>query len=780
MSSRSPLGAVAGIGVGLYFGAKALAPVGEAYGHALNAKSDKDLDVAAKELGDAGGTFAVNTGIGLVGFKAGAGIAGRVLEGEKYDGYMVAKENAWDYANSKIAAAGSKVLSITRSAMGADAGAALPEGVGETFSARAGLMEPKIKMIDDRAHLMTTAKDAPEGTVKGAVDPDSKVSITMLAQTKGSPLLMDRYINRITNRGAAPLTDDQITAKFGTDEASGKQIKKFAADHGLTIKDENQASGRYFVEGTAGNMQKAFGVNWQEYENNGVTFRGRAGTLSVTPEVAPAIKGVLGLDNRPQYHTNYVKLSDAPGEAPAKAPEAGAAAEQTAMDKIAQLSGKTAVGHLPTDVAAGAAGGTTDASAKGANPEAAVPIKPRAMTVAEMFKAYGKPENLTGKGMVTGFLSLGGTMPKGWSDYLTSKGINPANFKEINLSDEAPTPDPKGANGENGLDGVIHKEALPDAKTVMVQAPNNDSGMPDGIDRITFPKPGEDQITHASVSWGQYEDGWTAQSRAAMTDAGKRAALKGVTITVAAGDNGAGDGSPSRIQQVDDPAGTGAYTSAGGTMLLANKDGSYNSEKTWSGMGATGGGRSMFSPRGAWTDFLKTIPKNLNGSTFDGSPVPDIALASDPRSGWLTFTDDGVIPIGGTSAAAPGTAVIASAITEATGKKTGFWNPQLWAFGRDKVDVYNDVTLGNNTDEGVKGYPATPGYDLNTGWGSPKIPNMIKAYNDLGNGTPVAKSLALTKDVFRQSYGTQAPAWLIPSQNLTSQQLDDIKAGASK
>jgi kumamolisin len=265
-----------------------------------------------------------------------------------------------------------------------------------------------------------------------------------------------------------------------------------------------------------------------------------------------------------------------------------------------------------------------------------------------------------------------------------------------------------------------------------------------------------------------------------MTDAGKRAALKGVTITVAAGDNGAGDGSPSRIQQVDDPAGTGAYTSAGGTMLLANKDGSYNSEKTWSGMGATGGGRSMFSPRGAWTDFLKTIPKNLNGSTFDGSPVPDIALASDPRSGWLTFTDDGVIPIGGTSAAAPGTAVIASAITEATGKKTGFWNPQLWAFGRDKVDVYNDVTLGNNTDEGVKGYPATPGYDLNTGWGSPKIPNMIKAYNDLGNGTPVAKSLALTKDVFRQSYGTQAPAWLIPSQNLTSQQLDDIKAGASK
>jgi hypothetical protein len=50
---------------------------------------------------------------------------------------------------------------------------------------------------------------------------------------------------------------------------------------------------------------------------------------------------------------------------------------------------------------------------------------------------------------------------------------------------------------------------------------------------------------------------------------------------------------------------------------------------------------------------------------------------------------------------------------------------------------------------------------------------MIKAYNDLGKGTPTAKSWAATKDVFRQSGGTQVPAWLIPSQQLTNQQLQN-------
>ena len=770
MSSRSPIGAAIGLGVGVYFGWKSTGEVREAYGQAIDAKTDKDLDVAAKKLGDAGGAFAVNTAIGWGSYKAGAGVAGRLLESERADGFVVARENAWDAAPGKAMDAARWAAKLPgRLISGGDAEVATagPTSLTDTMATEAGAADSKIRMVGERAELANTAKAAPRGTAKGEVAGDTRVNITLMAQTKGSQLLMDRFNNRISNRGAAPLNDAQITEKFGTTDASKTAIEKFAADHNLTITDTNHASGRFFLEGSAENMQKAFGVKWQEYEHNGVTFRGREGTLSVDASAAPHIKAVLGLDNRPSYHTNYRVLTDVAGTQTADTHLTPTETTST-LDKIAKLNQKTAVGKLPADAPPAVPKGDAPVAA----PEAAGAVpKPRAMSVADVFKAYGKPGQYLGKGMVTGFLSLGGTMPEGWNDYLTSKGIDPAKFKTVNVGSEAPTPDPKGANGENALDGVIHKEALPEATTVMIQAPNDDSGMPNGIDRITFPKAGEDQITHASVSWGQYEDGWTTQARAAMTDAGKRAALKGVTITVAAGDNGAGDGSPSHIQQVDDPAGTGAYTSVGGTMLLVNKDGTYNSEKTWSGMGATGGGRSMFSLRGAWTSFLKTIPGNLNGSKFDGTPVPDIALNGDPRSGWLTFTDQGVVPIGGTSAGAPGTAVIAAIVSEATGKKTGFWSPQLWSFGRDGVDVYNDITVGNNTDEGVKGYPATKGYDLNTGWGTIKIGNMVDAYNNLGKGSATAKTWAGTKDVFRQSSGTQVPYWLIPSQNLTAQQL---------
>ncbi|MFG0221306.1 hypothetical protein, partial [Streptococcus suis] len=86
------------------------------------------------------------------------------------------------------------------------------------------------------------------------------------------------------------------------------------------------------------------------------------------------------------------------------------------------------------------------------------------------------------------------------------------------------------------------------------------------------------------------EPDWTAQVLKAMEDAGKRAALKGVTITVAAGDNGAGDHWKGHKQVVDQPSGLQYYTGVGGTLLRLKPDGSYLDEKVWSGNGATGGG----------------------------------------------------------------------------------------------------------------------------------------------------------------------------------------------
>ena len=716
-----PAGLIAGAAIGGYFLYEGMKPVADAYSKAGSAKTMGELNAAGNELGDAGGAFLVNSAISMGGYRLGAGAANKLLMGEKFDGFVEAKNNFWNGVNDKMA---TKLFPELSNA------AAQFTGEGSTtdrFGARSLNLSSNIKIEGDRASLLYTDRTAPAAKLVGEVNPDETFNVTVLAKTKGSSFLMDRYIQRIAN-GAAPLTDGQIEAKFGTDPLAADAIQKFASDHGLKVVDQTKASGRFVLEGTAQQMETAFKANMQQFEKNGATFRGRSGSLSVPTEVAPHIRGVLGLDNRPQFHTNYVKLSDLP-------PELGGAADGT---------------------------GVVASDATGAKPKAS---GARPLDTQQVLRAYGADPKFDGAGMTTGYLSLGGTMPEGWNDHLKSKGIDPDKFSTINVGKDAPTPDPQGANGENALDGVIHKEGLPKANTVMVSAPNDDTGMPNGIDRATFPKPGENQITHFSISWGMYEPGWTQQSLAAMEDAGQRAALKNITITVAAGDNGAGDGWKGKKAVVDQPSGLKYFTGVGGTMLVLKPDGTYGSEKVWSGNGATGGGRSLVTPVPDYQAGVQ-MPDNLNNPKFKGRGVPDIAANGDPRSGWNTFTDDGVQPIGGTSASAPAETVAGAIVSQATGKPTGFWNPALYRLGKSNPEVFHDITIGNNTDEGVTGYKAGPGWDANTGWGPVNIAKMIDVLNKENGQHFVVRGLKQVPDMVKQNH-TQVPLWSIPYQGAT-------------
>ena len=58
----------------------------------------------------------------------------------------------------------------------------------------------------------------------------------------------------------------------------------------------------------------------------------------------------------------------------------------------------------------------------------------------------------------------------------------------------------------------------------------------------------------------------------------------------------------------------------------------------------------------------------------------------------------------------------------------GFLNPALYALGQsaDYTNDFHDITVGNNATATSGGlFPAVPGYDLCTGWGSPKGSNLI-------------------------------------------------------
>ncbi|MFZ0589040.1 MAG: S53 family peptidase, partial [Bryobacteraceae bacterium] len=234
-----------------------------------------------------------------------------------------------------------------------------------------------------------------------------------------------------------------------------------------------------------------------------------------------------------------------------------------------------------------------------------------------------------------------------------------------------------------------------------------------------------------SISWGGPEDSWTEQSRNAMNSALQDAAALGVTVTVAAGDDGSTDGESDGQQHVDFPAASPYALSCGGTTLRASGN-AISSETVWnelaSNEGATGGGVSRYFP-------LPTYQQNVNvpkqpQTGFAGRGVPDVAGNADPTTGYNVRVDGQNTVIGGTSAVAPLWAGLIALINQKLGTPAGYLNPLIYKIGES---AFNDITQGNN------GYfQAAVGWDACTGLGSPNGTALLSALEPSSAGVSTA------------------------------------------
>ena len=121
------------------------------------------------------------------------------------------------------------------------------------------------------------------------------------------------------------------------------------------------------------------------------------------------------------------------------------------------------------------------------------------------------------------------------------------------------------ADGEVMLDIEVVGAVAPGAKIVVYFAPNTDQGFVDAISQAVHDTTRNPSLI--SISWGASEDSWTDQSRKAMNAAFQDAAAVGVTITVAAGDDGSTDGARDGKLHVDFPAASPYVLSCGGTKV---------------------------------------------------------------------------------------------------------------------------------------------------------------------------------------------------------------------
>lgn len=215
-----------------------------------------------------------------------------------------------------------------------------------------------------------------------------------------------------------------------------------------------------------------------------------------------------------------------------------------------------------------------------------------------------------------------------------------------------------------------------------------------------------------SCSWG-----W-ADNESSIDPLFEEMAAQGQTFFVATGDNGSG--TPANVVwPSDDPN----VTAVGGTVLVTNgAGGAWKSETGW--VNSAG----MPSPNGvpipSYQQFAGVIT-TTNGGSKTLRNIPDVASESN-ASQYVCAEGKCQTQGGGTSYAAPLWASLIAMVNEQAlangGTYAGFINTELYEIGVGKKFSadFHDIIKGSNG-----AYTAVKGYDLVTGWGSPKGLNLI-------------------------------------------------------
>ena len=405
-------------------------------------------------------------------------------------------------------------------------------------------------------------------------------------------------------QGPETITTDELGERYGADPADAQLVAEVLGSYGLNVTETQLASRRMMVSGTIAAMQAAFGttlttVTSPHPDGSGnVRHRYRTGSLSVPARLSGIITAVLGLDDRPQARPQF-----------RRGPASGAFGARTTADQE---------------------DGTGAVAAATAGP----------LTAPQVASFYQFPAGTDGTGQTVAIIELGGGYTASdLSTYFSGLGLSVPSVTAVGVDGASNSPG-QSADGEVELDIEVVGGVAPGAVQIVYFAANTDQGFIDAISEAVHATPSPIAV---SISWGQSEDQWSAQSRTAMDEAFADAATLGVTVTVAAGDNGSSD-DPNSTSGVhcDFPASSPNALACGGTKLAGNTSSfAITSEVVWNELanneGAGGGGVSDVFPLPSY-QANAGVPTSA-ATSGSGRGVPDVAGNADPVTGYLVVVD---------------------------------------------------------------------------------------------------------------------------------------------
>jgi len=520
--------------------------------------------------------------------------------------------------------------------------------------------------------------------------------------------------------GPETVTHEELDAQYGAETDDIALVTSTMTELGLTVTDTHQGSRRMMVSGTIAALSAAFGTTLtlvtspQPGGTGEATHRYRSGSLSVPAQLAGIVTAVLGLDDRPVARPQFRRLTAA---AASRTVTPETVTPETVTPETVTPETVTPETVTPETVTPETVTPET-VTPETVTPEAA-PAAPTAvpLTAPQVASLYNFPAGTDGTGQTIAIIELGGGYTQSDLDkYFSGLGLATPSVTAVGVDGGSNSPG-QPADGEVELDIQVAGAVAPKAAQLVYFAANTDQGFINAIAQAVHTTPPPIVV---SISWGQSEDQWSQQSRTSMDGVFADAAALGVTVTVAAGDNGSSDdpNSTSGVH-VDFPASSPHVLACGGTQLIGNlSTNTITSEVVWNELanneGAGGGGVSDVFPLPSWQANVG-VP-TIAGGTSTGRGVPDVAGNADPVTGYLVVVDGKQQPIGGTSAVAPLWAGLIARLAQATGKKFGLLQPLI--YGGVTADAaaqgFNDITQGNNG-----AYSAGPGWDATTGLGSP-------------------------------------------------------------
>jgi hypothetical protein len=560
--------------------------------------------------------------------------------------------------------------------------------------------------------------------VVGSLAGTIRIPVTITLQPP-HPAALQSYATAVSTPGSSDyrhyLSVAAFRARFAPTDAQIAAVRSALSSAGLTPSPVSANGLVITLSGSATQLARAFSTSFHQVKlADGRTAYSNTSPPAVPSSIASTIQSVTGLDSL----------------------------------IVAQPLG---LGRPPGSGGDRATAERADVVTGGPQPCAAGRALPNSYTADELASAYGFSrlygQNDLGAGQTIGLLELEPYTRSDVSAYESCYGIS-ASVTNISVDGFDPTATEMGeANGD--IEDVIG--IAPRASVLDYQAPNTVSALLDVMSRMVS----DDRADVLSTSWGICEAGLSPDFVAAENSELEEAAIQGQSFFAATGDGGSAACSPTGPGlSVDDPGGQPFITAVGGTQLSAL--GPPPTETTWNNgatMASTGGISRWAGMPGYQLGAAPSL--NVINGDSSGAPcsaptagycreTPDVSASSSANGGYDFYFGGRWQNWFGTSFAAPLWAAFtalakASPTCAGAGVDIGFVNPLLYQLaGSDYGKYFNDISTGNNDAADVNGglYPATLGYDMATGLGSPIGGPLAEALC----GGPLTPAVATTVD----------------------------------